>query len=97
MTGTAQTEAAELNQIYKLGVVPIPTNMPMIRDDETDLIYKTEDAKFAAVVDDIAERHEAGQPVLVGTASVAKSERLVVAAAAPRHPARGAQREAARA
>jgi preprotein translocase subunit SecA len=76
MTGTAQTEAAELNQIYKLGVVPIPTNMPMIRDDETDLIYKTEDAKFAAVVDDLAERHEAGQPVLVGTASVAKSERL---------------------
>ena len=76
MTGTAQTEAAELHQIYKLGVVPIPTNMPMVRDDETDLIYKTEDAKFASVVDDIAERHEAGQPVLVGTASVAKSERL---------------------
>jgi preprotein translocase subunit SecA len=76
MTGTAQTEAAELNQIYKLGVVSIPTNMPMIRDDETDLIYKTEDAKFAAVVDDLAERHDAGQPVLVGTASVAKSERL---------------------
>jgi preprotein translocase subunit SecA len=76
MTGTAQTEAAELHQIYKLGVVPIPTNMPMVRDDETDLIYKTEDAKFAAVVDDISERHEVGQPVLVGTASVAKSERL---------------------
>jgi preprotein translocase subunit SecA len=76
MTGTAQTEAAELNQIYKLGVVPIPTNKPMVRDDETDLIYKTEDAKFSSVVDDIAERHEAGQPVLVGTASVAKSERL---------------------
>jgi preprotein translocase subunit SecA len=76
MTGTAQTEAAELHQIYKLGVVPIPTNMPMIREDETDLIYKTEDAKFASVVDDLAERHEAGQPVLVGTASVAKSERL---------------------
>jgi preprotein translocase subunit SecA len=76
MTGTAQTEAAELHQIYKLGVVPIPTNMPMIRDDETDLIYKTEDAKFSAVVDDITERHEAGQPMLVGTASVAKSERL---------------------
>ncbi|MDT4997884.1 MAG: preprotein translocase subunit SecA, partial [Pseudonocardiales bacterium] len=76
MTGTAQTEAAELNQIYKLGVVPIPTNMPMIRDDETDLIYKTEDAKFAAVIDDIAERHDNGQPVLVGTASVAKSERI---------------------
>jgi preprotein translocase subunit SecA len=76
MTGTAQTEAAELHQIYKLGVVPIPTNQPMIRADRTDLIYKTEDAKFAAVVDDIAERHEAGQPVLVGTASVAKSEVL---------------------
>src|SRR3954462_10711139 len=76
MTGTASTEANELHQTYKLGVVPIPTNMPMIRADETDLIYKTEDAKFAAVIDDIAERHEQGQPVLVGTASVAKSERL---------------------
>jgi preprotein translocase subunit SecA len=76
MTGTAQTEANELHQTYKLGVVPIPTNQPMVRDDEGDLIYKTEDAKFAAVIDDIAERHDAGQPVLVGTASVAKSERL---------------------
>ena len=76
MTGTAQTEAAELHQIYKLGVVPIPTNKPMVRQDETDIIYKNEDAKFAAVIDDIAERHEAGQPVLVGTASVAKSERI---------------------
>jgi len=76
MTGTAQTEAVELHQIYKLGVVPIPTNRPMQRVDNTDLIYKTEDAKFAAVVDDIAERHELGQPILVGTASVAKSERL---------------------
>jgi preprotein translocase subunit SecA len=76
MTGTAQTEAAELHQIYKLGVVPIPTNKPMIRADENDLIYKSEDAKFASVVDDIAERHEKGQPVLVGTTSVAKSERL---------------------
>ncbi|WP_269442661.1 preprotein translocase subunit SecA [Jatrophihabitans cynanchi] len=76
MTGTAQTEAAELHQTYKLGVVPIPTNKPMIRQDKTDFIYKTEDAKFAAVIDDISERHENGQPVLVGTASVAKSERL---------------------
>jgi preprotein translocase subunit SecA len=76
MTGTAQTEAAELHQIYKLGVVSIPTNMPMVREDNTDLIYKTEDAKFSAVIDDIADRHEAGQPVLVGTASVAKSERI---------------------
>jgi preprotein translocase subunit SecA len=76
MTGTAQTEAAELHQIYKLGVVPIHTNRPMIREDRTDLIYKSEDAKFASVVDDIAERNEKGQPVLVGTTSVAKSERL---------------------
>ncbi len=76
MTGTAQTEAAELHQIYKLGVISIPTNMDMIREDRTDLIYKTEDAKFSAVIDDIEERHELGQPMLVGTASVAKSERL---------------------
>ncbi|MGY2084966.1 preprotein translocase subunit SecA [Blastococcus sp. SYSU DS0539] len=76
MTGTAQTEAAELNQTYSLGVVPIPTNRPMVRQDRSDVIYKTEKAKFDAVVDDIAERHEAGQPVLVGTASVEKSELL---------------------
>jgi preprotein translocase subunit SecA len=76
MTGTAQTEAAEFNKIYKLGVIPIPTNEPMIRDDQTDVVYKTEQAKFEAVVDDIAERHEKGQPVLVGTTSVDKSERL---------------------
>ena len=76
MTGTAQTEAAELHQIYKLGVVPIPPNKPVVRLDQGDLIYKTEDAKFDAVVADIAERHEDGQPVLVGTASVEKSELL---------------------
>jgi preprotein translocase subunit SecA len=76
MTGTAQTEAAELSQTYKLGVVPIPTNRPMVREDRADVIYKTEKAKFDAVVDDIAERHEAGQPVLIGTASVEKSEVL---------------------
>jgi preprotein translocase subunit SecA len=76
MTGTAQTEAAELHQTYKLGVVPIPTNRPMIREDQSDVIYKTEKAKFDSVVEDIAERHEAGQPVLVGTASVEKSEVL---------------------
>ncbi len=76
MTGTAQTEAAELSQIYKLGVVSIPTNKPMIRDDRGDLIYKTEEAKFAAVVADIAQRHVEGQPVLVGTASVERSEYL---------------------
>ena len=76
MTGTAQTEAAELNSIYKLGVVTIPTNKPMIRMDQADLVYRTEDAKFAAVVDDIADRYAVGQPVLVGTVSVEKSEHL---------------------
>jgi preprotein translocase subunit SecA len=76
MTGTAQTEAAELHQTYKLGVVPIPTNRPMVRQDSSDVIYKTEKAKFDSVVEDIAERHEAGQPVLAGTASVEKSEVL---------------------
>jgi preprotein translocase subunit SecA len=76
MTGTAQTEANELHQTYKLGVVPIPTNKPMIRVDQPDVIYKTEEAKFKAVVEDIVSRHERGQPVLVGTASVATSEYL---------------------
>ncbi|MGZ4549877.1 MAG: preprotein translocase subunit SecA [Blastococcus sp.] len=76
MTGTASTEASELHETYKLGVVPIPTNKPMVREDRSDVIYKTEKAKFDAVVEDIAERHEAGQPVLVGTASVEKSELL---------------------
>ncbi|MGE2720938.1 preprotein translocase subunit SecA [Mycolicibacterium celeriflavum] len=76
MTGTAQTEAAELHEIYKLGVVPIPTNKPMIRADQSDLIYKTEEAKFIAVVDDVAERYEKGQPVLIGTTSVERSEYL---------------------
>ncbi|MDQ0379304.1 preprotein translocase subunit SecA [Amycolatopsis thermophila] len=76
MTGTAETEAAEFHQTYKLGVVPIPTNRPMVRKDQPDLIYKTESAKFEAVAEDIAERHAKGQPVLVGTTSVEKSEYL---------------------
>ncbi|MBV9350299.1 MAG: preprotein translocase subunit SecA [Mycobacterium sp.] len=76
MTGTAQTEAAELHEIYKLGVVSIPTNKPMIRTDQSDLIYKTEEAKYIAVVDDVAERYEQGQPVLIGTTSVERSEYL---------------------
>ncbi|KHL16409.1 preprotein translocase subunit SecA [Mumia flava] len=76
MTGTAMTEASEFDKIYGLGVVPIPTNKPIARTDHKDLVYRTEDAKFDAVVDDIAERHEAGQPILVGTTSVEKSERL---------------------
>ena len=97
MTGTASTEAAELHQTYKLGVVPIPTNRPMVREDQSDVIYKTEKAKFDAVVDDIAERHEAGQPVLVGTASVEKSEVLAKYLLKRGHPARGAEREEPRA
>ncbi|WP_163753490.1 preprotein translocase subunit SecA [Mycobacterium botniense] len=76
MTGTAQTEAAELHEIYKLGVVTIPTNKPMIREDKSDLVYKTEEAKYLAVVDDVAERYQKGQPVLIGTTSVEKSEYL---------------------
>ncbi|WP_019971334.1 preprotein translocase subunit SecA [Mycobacterium sp. 141] len=76
MTGTAETEAAELHEIYKLGVVPIPTNKPMVRADQSDLIYKTEEAKYIAVVDDVAERYEKGQPVLIGTTSVERSEYL---------------------
>ena len=76
MTGTAQTEAAELHEIYKLGVVRIPTNKPMIRNDQSDLIYKTEEAKYIAVVDDVTERYEKGQPVLIGTTSVERSEYL---------------------
>jgi preprotein translocase subunit SecA len=76
MTGTAETEAGEFAHTYNLPVVPIPTNLPMIREDHGDLIYKGEDAKFNAVVDDLVERYDTGQPVLVGTVSVEKSERL---------------------
>ncbi|MDR6866365.1 preprotein translocase subunit SecA [Microbacterium resistens] len=76
MTGTADTEAAEFMSTYKLGVVQIPTNRPMIRKDRADLVYKNETVKFEQVVEDIAERHANGQPVLVGTVSVEKSEYL---------------------
>ena len=76
MTGTALTEASEFDKIYKLGVVPIPTNKPVARIDQPDLVYRTEEAKFDAVVEDIAERHASGQPILVGTTSVEKSEYL---------------------
>ncbi|ALE06674.1 preprotein translocase subunit SecA [Arthrobacter sp. ERGS1:01] len=76
MTGTAETEAAEFMGTYSLGVVPIPTNKSMQRKDQSDLVYKNEIVKFDAVVEDIAERHETGQPVLVGTTSVEKSEYL---------------------
>jgi len=76
MTGTAETEAGEFAGTYGLSVVPIPTNKDMVRTDQPDLVFKTEDAKFNAVVEDLVERHAKGQPVLVGTASVAKSELL---------------------
>jgi len=76
MTGTAMTEASEFQQIYGLGVVPIPTNRPMQRIDQADLVYKTELGKFMAATEDIVERHRKGQPVLVGTVSVEKSEEL---------------------
>ncbi len=76
MTGTAETEASEFVSTYGLHVVPIPTHKPIARVDQGDLIYKTEDAKFQACIDDIIERNAAGQPVLVGTVSVEKSEKL---------------------
>lgn len=76
MTGTAMTEASEFDKIYGLGVVPIPTNKPMTRIDAGDLVYRTEEAKYDAVVADIAERNALGQPILVGTVSVEKSELL---------------------
>ncbi|MFC2624813.1 preprotein translocase subunit SecA [Propionibacterium acidifaciens] len=76
MTGTAKTEEDEFQKIYGLGVLVIPTNKPMIRTDQSDLIYRTEKAKFDAVIEDVVERHEEGQPVLIGTASVVKSEEL---------------------
>ena len=76
MTGTAMTEQEEFSEIYKLDVVEIPTNRPMIREDCPDVVYKTEKAKFQAVIDDIVEHHEKGQPVLVGTITIEKSELL---------------------
>ncbi len=76
MTGTAKTEEEEFFKIYQLHVVQIPTNKPMVRKDESDVIYKTEDAKFTAIAQDIKERHKIGQPVLIGTVSIAKNEML---------------------
>ena len=76
MTGTAKTEEAEFQEIYKLDVIEIPTNKPMIRIDNNDIIYKNENVKFKAVVDEVKESHAKGQPVLIGTVSIEKSERL---------------------
>nr|WP_269212010.1 preprotein translocase subunit SecA [Zhihengliuella flava] len=96
MTGTATTEAAEFMSTYKLGVVEIPTNRPAQRKDQSDLIYKNEVAKFDAVVEDLVERHAAGQPVLVGTTSVEKSEYLSrkLAKAGVRHEVLNAKQHA---
>lgn len=96
MTGTAETEAAEFMSTYQLGVVPIPTNKPMIRKDQSDLIYKNEEAKFKMVVADIMDRHKKGQPVLVGTTSVEKSEYLskLLAKAGVRHEVLNAKNNA---
>ena len=96
MTGTAETEAGEFMSTYKLGVVPIPTNKPMVRIDQPDLIYKNEEVKFNQVVIDIAERHKKGQPVLVGTTSVEKSEYLsrLLAKAGVRHEVLNAKNHA---
>jgi preprotein translocase subunit SecA len=76
MTGTAQTEAAEFREIYRLGVITVPPNKPVLRRDEPDVVFKSERAKFDAVVDDVAGRYDSGQPVLIGTTSVEKSEYL---------------------
>ncbi len=96
MTGTAETEAAEFMSTYQLGVVPIPTNKPMIRKDQSDLIYKNEEAKFKMVVADIIDRHKKGQPMLVGTTSVEKSEYLskLLAKAGVRHEVLNAKNNA---
>ena len=74
MTGTAATEADEFKKIYNLDVVVVPTNMPMVRRDRQDTIYKTLRAKYGAVVAEIQKRHDSGQPVLVGTTSIEKNE-----------------------
>ena len=78
MTGTADTEAEEFNSIYKLEVVIAPTNKQMIRNDRSDLIYRTEQEKFDAIIEEIRECNKSGQPVLVGTISIEKSEQLSI-------------------
>ncbi len=97
MTGTADTEAEEFAKIYNLDVRVIPTNRPMVRKDHDDVVYKTEREKFKAVAEEIEELHEKGQPVLVGTVSIAKSEALARFLQEARHPAQRAERQAARA
>jgi preprotein translocase subunit SecA len=96
MTGTADTEAFEFQSIYGLEVVVIPTHMPMIRKDNSDMIFLAQDPKYRAVIEDIKACHERGQPVLVGTTSIEVSE-LLSGLLQGKGPARGAQRQAARA
>ena len=96
MTGTAMTEAEEFHKIYKLEVVAIPTHRPMIRDDEADLVYRNEKGKFNALIDEIEEMQEAGRPVLVGTVSVEKSEKLGEMLEAARDQARSPERQVPR-
>ena len=93
MTGTAETEATEFENIYKLGVIVIPTNKPCVRQDDNDVVYKTRREKYNAIIDEIDERHRKGQPLLVGTVSVDASEVLVADAEAARDPAQRPQRE----
>ena len=97
MTGTADTEAYEFQEIYGLETVVIPPNQPMIRKDELDLVYKTTREKYDAVIEDIRDCHERGQPVLVGTTSIENSELHLRAAEQGEAAAPGAQRQAARA
>ena len=96
MTGTADTEAEEFHKIYKLDVTVVPTNKPMLRMDNDDVVYKNERGKFRAVVDEIVDCHERGQPVLVGTVSVEKSEVVASLLRKKEHPAQRAERQAAR-
>ena len=95
MTGTADTEAAEFAKIYNLDVNVVPTNRTMIRLDYADVVYRTEKEKFAAIVEEIKECHERGQPVLVGTISIEKSERLAGYLEPERRQTQRAQRQVA--
>ena len=95
MTGTALTEESEFRAIYKLDVICIPTNMPMIREDEPDSVYKTQNGKYKSLLEEVIEAHERGQPMLIGTISVEKSEHPLQSVQAQRHPAQRPQCQAA--
>ena len=93
MTGTAMTEAEEFHQIYKLDVVEIPSNRKLVRDDRTDRIYRTEQAKFKAIVREVKTLHTKGQPVLIGTVSIEKNEATRQPAEQSQSPAPGTERQ----